>query len=288
MNATPALLSVLTAGITGNARLHERLGSTEALRAADRCVKRIERAVKAFSGRLFQVGADEVIAVFDSADAAVQAAIEMHQRIADLPPISGVKMTIRAAVAGADGALGGLPGDRLVRDAVRLLGVAKSGQILACEALFGSMMPALQALVTRVDSTALSIAIPETSSLQLGSTAGGEPQADGLASGCLRLRYAGRSILIDEHTPVLHMGRDRSCDMVVRDRRASRQHATIERRDGSIVLVDKSTNGTYLTIDGRPEQRLKHRVSLLNGRGVISFAAPASSPDADVAEFEFV
>ena len=50
----------------GSTRLYEKLGDTEALRAVERCIKRMERAVEAFRGKVVKTIGDEVMAVFDS------------------------------------------------------------------------------------------------------------------------------------------------------------------------------------------------------------------------------
>ncbi|HNH93222.1 FHA domain-containing protein, partial [Accumulibacter sp.] len=76
------------------------------------------------------------------------------------------------------------------------------------------------------------------------------------------------------------------CEIPVRDRRASRHHARIERRDDQFVLSDLSTNGTFVTIKGEPELFLRREAFVLRGSGIISFAASASTQDADIAEFE--
>ena len=49
---------------------------------------------------------------------------------------------------------------------------------------------------------------------------------------------------------VLIFGRENTCDVVVREKTASRRHARIERRGVQYVLVDESTNGTYVAIEG--------------------------------------
>src|SRR5512146_2387517 len=95
MNEAPLNVSVLFADVSGSARLHEKLGSAEALRAVDRCMKRMERTVDGFNGRIVKIVGDELMATFDHADEALQAAIEMQLRVADLPPVSGVKLEIR-------------------------------------------------------------------------------------------------------------------------------------------------------------------------------------------------
>ena len=69
------------------------------MRAVDRCMKRMERTVEGFSGRIVRIVGDELMATFPHADEALQAAVEMQQRIADLPPVSGVKLEIRIGFA---------------------------------------------------------------------------------------------------------------------------------------------------------------------------------------------
>ena len=107
-------------------------------------------------------------------------------------------------------------------------------------------------------------------------------------SGCVRLRYGQDTVLVNERKPLLRMGRDGACDIVIHDRRASRHHASIERRGNAIVLIDRSTNGTYVTIAGLPEQFLKHSECTLQGKGLISFASPSSDHNADFADFEVI
>ena len=58
---------------------------------------------------------------------------------------------------------------------------------------------------------------------------------------------------------------------MIGDRLASRQHARIERRRDKFVLVDQSSNGTFVTVDGEPEIQLRREEMILRGRGRISF-----------------
>ena len=119
-------VSILFAEVCGNALLYENLGSAEALRAADRCLKRMERAAEVFSGRIVKTSSEELMAVFDSADEALQAGLEMQQRIADLPRVSGVKTEIRVAFSHGlvSENLSGLAGET-VNVAAHLVGLAR-------------------------------------------------------------------------------------------------------------------------------------------------------------------
>ncbi|MDR2450324.1 MAG: FHA domain-containing protein [Candidatus Accumulibacter sp.] len=284
MNAPQASPAILAAGISGCARLHEKLGDSEAARAVDRCLKRVERSVEAAGGRFLRAGGGEAIAVFDSAAVAVSAAIEMQLRIADLPPVSGVKMAVRAGIscAAADE-------EGLVREAAHLAGAAKSGQTLA----LGKMREALPAAMTALLADA-GVALPGESGedravvkvLSEMPVTAASARLDAAHADGLRLVYGGDTITFDESRPSIHMGRDGACDLVVKNPRASRRHATIRRQENCFVLIDQSTNGTYVTLDGQSEQFVRHGECELRGCGLIAFASSASSSDADCARFE--
>jgi len=286
--------AVLVADVSGNVRLHEKLSGGEALRAVDRCLKRMERAVEGFSGRLVKVVGDELMAVFDTVDEAFQAAVEMHERVADLPPVSGVKLAIRVGfsygmVSESDGIVAG----ETVSVAAHLAGMAKPGQVLASLSAQSILSPALKNATRDLGVSAANGQFPEMKTFDLVTP---EPSGvvmkvadrSALSSGSFRLRHAGETIMLDGTGQVINMGRSAESDVVVRDRRGSRNHARIEQRGDRVVLIDTSTNGTFVTFDGKPEFFIRREECVLQGRGVICFAASATSVDADCAQFDFV
>lgn len=312
MVGRPQELSVLFADVSGSAKLYEKLGDTEALHAVDRCIKRMERSVEGFRGRLVKVAGDELLAVFAVAEDAFHAACDMQQRIADLPPVSGVKLSIRIgfhqgpAIAGKDGCSG-----EAVNVAARLAGLARAEQVLTSGATVAEL-PELLQLSTR--DLQLAAGKGKAEGLTLfevlwhGSEVlrAPEPVADLPAAarrkataknaaaaappplGRISLRHAGKVFVLDDQHPLLLLGRDAASDVVIRDRRASRQHAKIERRGKEYVLSDRSTNGTYVSFAGQPEILLRRGEVILRGNGKMSFAAPAASDGADIAEFEYL
>jgi hypothetical protein len=278
---THSSLSVLAVGISGCVKLYEKLGDSEASRAVDRCLKRIERSVEAAGGRLFQADGEEAITVFEAAETALNTAVEMQQRIADLPPVSGVKMAIRVGISCGAASPPGQPGEELVKEAARLAGVAKSGQILALERIRKALPESMRTLTRDTG-----VALPgESGRDESVVEVFFEPPA-AKAAGCLRLHYGEDIFVLDEHRPAIHLGRDGACEVIVKSLRASRRHATIKQQGNFFVLIDQSTNGTYVTIDGDTEQFVKHGECALHGNGVIAFASPASASDADCARFE--
>ena len=287
-------VAVLVADVSGNARLHEKLSGGEALRAVDRCLKRMERAVEGFSGRLVKVVGDELLAVFDTADEAFQAAVEMQARVADLPPVSGVKLAIRVGfsyglVSESEGNVTG----ETISVAAYLAGLAMPGQVLASLSARDLLSPALKKATRDLGLSVANGQFPEMKTFEVIT-----PEPAGLAikatdtsagsGGCFHLRYAGETIQLDGARQVINMGRNAESDVAVRDRRGSRNHARIERRGDRVVLIDTSTNGTFVTFDGKPEFFVRREECVLQGRGVICFAASATSVDADCAQFDFV
>ena len=87
----------------------------------------------------------------------------------------------------------------------------------------------------------------------------------------LVLRHGDRQIELSEAAPTLSIGRDMQNDVVIADRKASRMHAHIERRRDKFVLIDHSSNGTYVTLQGEAEIVLRREELLLRSRGQVSF-----------------
>ena len=298
VNTAHPLRVVLIAGISGSARLYEKLGNSEAIRAIDRCVKRIERSVDAWKGDIVQADSNEVLAAFDGADAAIQAAIDMQQKVADLPPVSGVKVAIRVGLCGeiTPEESSAAPPD-LVKEAAMLAGLAKPTRILASEKLRQFVSPSLSAYLTSgghlpksetADSVLEVVASPSPAR---GDSEHTERDRDegivsaGSVSHSLSLRYRDDTILLNEAKRIVHAGRDAGSDIVLQDRRASRHHATIEQRDNCVVLVDRSTNGSYVTVGENPEVFVRRSEFILHAAGRIAFASSSTVGGADIVEF---
>ena len=276
MNRSHAAQSVLFADLPGSARLRQKLGDGEAARAVDRCRKRMERAAEVFGGQAIDFADDRLTAVFENADQALQAALQMRERVADLPPVAGIKLAVRAGLAHAtvneeNGSLVGEAADA----AMQLARQAKPGQLLASPLARAALSP-------RWQESTRELAAPAAD----GTTIFELMAAGSTPASALVLRYGDAAVTLDANQRVISMGRDADCDVAIHDRRASRQHARIELRGERIVLIDNSTNGTYVTLDGQPELFLRGNECVIHGRGLISFAAPSSSPGADCATFE--
>jgi adenylate cyclase len=89
-----------------------------------------------------------------------------------------------------------------------------------------------------------------------------------------RLNFLGTEMIACATQPVVVMGRELSNDLVVNVETASRQHARVEFVNGSFVISDHSTNGTYVQPAGGQPIFLNQQQIPLTGSGVISLGQP--------------
>jgi adenylate cyclase len=288
--------SVLVAEVTGAAPLAEKLGAAEAARAVDRALARAERSIQAYAGSRLPAEPGHLTASFPRSDSAALAANDMIKRISQLPPVSGINLAVRVVLhAGAGAQLD--PADMDV--ALSLLPFAAAGQILVSNEAVSQFSEGMRANLNSSTQLAVQTGGLEMPLLELqpgnlqvlnshGPLTVPPPQpsimpssrprpvpstaAEGEAARTrLLLRYHGASMLVSEHKPVLLAGREEANDLVVTDRRASRQHARIEWRHGHFVLIDSSTNGTYLVDEHGVEVLLKRGECELPPHGRIGF-----------------
>ena len=291
-------LTVMFADVSGSAALFERLGDTEALHAVDRCLKRMKRSIDAYGGRTVETMGDELLATFATAEDGCQAAIDMQQRIADLPPVSGLKLTIRIGLhSGLVDDDAGRPSGEVVTNTARIAGIARRDQILGSSALVSAIVQ--QAVINVRPMPELGTVLENGVPLDLFQVhwiAHEAPPPDHFSlipatstrSERLCIRYRGKSFLLDDKTPNLSLGRDLGNKLVIEDRKASRQHARVEKREDGYYLVDTSTNGCFVRFSGRHEVMVRRHALLLEGSGRICFGTSCNDASADGAEFEYL
>lgn len=286
----------LFAEVSGSDRLSERLGDTEAAYALDRSVKRMVRSISGYGGRKIGSTGGELLVSFASAEGACQAAIDMQHRVSELPPVSGVKLTLRIGLHAGDSDAEAAD-DSATGCARRIAALAGSDQILVSTAL-------LAALPRSVNLPGREL--PELGQLRAGKEAFALAELDWRGHdeqprrksvepaqpvpepkvGRLCIRYHGKAFLLDDRAPLLTLGRDPASELVIVDRKASRSHARIERRHSRYFYVDSSTNGSYVTNGDGKEQSVRRREIELTGNGRICFGTSGNDPQADAAEFE--
>jgi class 3 adenylate cyclase len=284
--------AILFADISGSTTLYETLGDKPATRAIETCLDLLREVVEKLQGQVVKTIGDEIMVVFGKPEAACEAAMEMQHRMAALPPVAGVKLAIR--VGFHFGPVLERKGDYWgdgVNIASRLTGLAKGGQILTSGATVENLPAAQQNHLRNLAALPMkgkheAIRVFE---LMWGDT-GDVTLMEVLASSArievsLRLEIGGHTLRFPAEKSALSLGRDRDCDLVVKEKTASRRHARIERSGAQYMLVDESTNGTYVAIEGDREVLLRHDRLPLRGRGKLGFGTSTGSAN-EVLSFE--
>ena len=286
--------TLLLAHVSGTTRLVGRMGESEAAYAIERCVSRMERVIAGNRGRVLKTAGGDLLAAFDDAEAAGHAALEIRQRVAALPPVSGSKLSVRIGLhAGPDdGAMG-----ESAETARRVASLARADQILV-SAVLADQLPGHSTLLLHPRAD-LGLVEERESSFGLSEIdwdAGQPLRQKGAtdratsprpAAG-LRVHYRGATFVLDEQVALLTLGRDPSCELRIIDRKASRHHGLIENRRGRFFFIDNSTNGSYVSTGRAQDAALRRREVELKGSGRIYFGATRKDPEADFAEFEHI
>jgi adenylate cyclase len=269
--------AILFADVSGSTALYELLGDKPAAKAIDACLGALKEIIATRDGVVVKTIGDELMVVFNNPEAACEAAREMQQRMATWPPTSGAKLAIR--IGFHFGLVledkGDFWGDG-VNTAARLAGLAKAGQILTTGAT-ANALPAFQRSNLR-DLDAISVKGKHDAvrvfELMWGDTEDATHVASMAASAKvqtrLTLEVGERTIGFPRDKSAMIFGREAGCDIVIAEKTASRRHARIERRGVQYVLVDESTNGTYVAIEGDREVLLRRDSVMLRGRGKIA------------------
>ena len=90
------------------------------------------------------------------------------------------------------------------------------------------------------------------------------------SAGTMHLAYGDRGVLCGPMRPRVTIGRDADNDICIDDEVVSRHHAEIALRGDRFMLVDRSTNGTYVYADSGPMLRLVRDELALTGAGRIA------------------
>lgn len=287
-------LSVLCADVTGGEKLYERLSASEAAHAVGRFEKRMAQTVEGFRGRLARCEGARLMAYFSDAEEALQSAVEMQRRVANLPPMSGISLGVRVGVcvghaanemryfASDDPANAAINLSRLAAPGQVLMSVPKRASGFQWNDLVAHSHPEIKLSSGKRQLGVYELEWRDFTVSQVNHMASAN-EADLLPP--LFLHFKGQTVEISHERPSLSIGRLSTCGMLVRSEKCSRVHAKIVRRGGDYVLIDESTNGCFVTPEGGSEHRVLRHELALSGRGRISFGQPLASAGEDFAHY---
>jgi adenylate cyclase len=273
-------LAILFADVVGSTRLYELMGDLRARDMVAICIDVMRSATEQRQGTVIKTMGDEVMSTFPSADEALNAAAQMQIQISshaqlkvDGQPVSirigchfGPVMLENRDVFGAT-----------VHTANRMTSQAKAGQIITTAATVERLSPEWRASCRQIDVATLKgqgneVALYEVlwqsedvTSMVPAISMNSRP----VRLLRLRIRANDRDLVVDEQHSSITIGRAEDNDVVIKGNLISRLHARIEISRSKFVLIDQSTNGTFVqTADG--EESFVRRDSLqIKGQGTI-------------------
>ena len=288
-------LAVLFSDICGSTALYDKLGDDLARRLIAHCITTMVGEVAAYRGTLIKTIGDEIMCTFPSAEAAMQAACAMQQAVENDRPIEGHQMHIRIGFHYGDVIIesGDVFGDT-VNVAARVAAITRASQIMTTTAAVNALPPDLQEKTRQVmraefkgkqEQLDISIVIWEQDdmlSTRIGMRAFRKSPDN---NDELILRYREQSLKANKEHRSVVLGRGEVCDIIVQNDFASRQHVRIELRFGKFVIVDQSTNGTYIRFKDGNVVHITREEIILQGSGSISLGQPYSENPSELVEF---
>jgi adenylate cyclase len=296
-------VGILFGDVAGSTRLYDAFGDRAALSAIDGCLRLISESVIAHGGVVVKTIGDELMAAFSRPSATYAAAIDIQRKMDLMAPLAGprghTKLQLRVGFhfgpALEDKA--DFFGDT-VNVAARMVGIAKGGQIITTAEMIDLLSPAQRGTTRELDVLpvkgkasgvrVVEVLWQESSGMTTMFNIRRFDEAETAGAKQLRFKQGERDWLFDNGHDSVALGREATNDVVVANSGASRNHATVERRRDKWVLIDHSTNGTFVTFSGEEEIRLYREELILRGAGLISFGRPASGAPADCIRFALV
>ncbi len=270
------------ADVAGSTAMYENMGDVEARGRISKALNTLISICNRHKGVLVKTIGDEILVYFEGADNSLLAAEAIQKAMEDdrSPETVGISIRIGLHFGTVIKEEGDIFGDT-VNVAARIVAMTKARQILCTEDLVSRIeSPELvektrqyDRITLRGKEQSLNVHLlmweqeADITNMATGNIT--NPFKPGKDQGLL-VTYRQETTRLDLTSPAMNLGRGSECDLRVDGDLISRSHAKITVRRGKYILVDQSTNGTYVrTLDGQ-DFFLRQDELTLFGSGVIS------------------
>jgi class 3 adenylate cyclase len=284
-------VAILFADVVGSTKLYEQLGDLRARDMVAICIDVMKAATEQSHGTVIKTMGDEVMSTFPTADDALNAAAQMQKQIAGHPALKVGEHAVAIRIGCHFGTVVYENRDifgSAVHTANRMTSQAKAGQIMTTLTMVERLSTDWRALVRQIDvatlkgrsnEVALYEALWQTEDITSMVPAIALGPRDGAKTLRLRLMYQGQDVLVDESHTNVTMGRAEENDLVIKGTLISRLHARIEMNRNKFLLVDQSTNGTFVQGKDVEEAFVRRDSMQIRGEGFIGLGkAPDGTP----------
>ena len=289
-------VAILFADVVGSTKLYEQLGDLRARDMVGICIDVMRAATEQNRGTVIKTMGDEVMATFHTADDALNAAAQMQKQISTHPSLKvdehGVAIRIGCNFGPVVMENRDIFGSA-VHTANRMTSQAKAGQIITTSTMVEQLSGDWRASVRQIDTATLKgrsseVALfevlwqPEDVTSMVPAIASRERAAKPQR---MRLRYQGQEIFVDDGHANISIGRAEENDLVVKGNLISRLHARVEISRNKFMLVDQSTNGTFVLGKDGEEAFVRRDSMQIRGEGLIGLGKAPDSNSSQVIRF---
>jgi len=287
--------AIVFADVVGSTRLYETIGDTRAKECIVAMETLLADVVKDYKGIVVEIVGDEVMCRFDDAATAIYATCAMQQAAEDKAPVHGIQLSVRIGlhfgpvITEANRMFGDT-----VNTAARMTGIALGQQIITTESTINNLPQLAKELAHEFDRVAVKGKREEivVYSIQwrqdIGATVFATKGLPLIESGDrITLQYRGENIDVLPDSNVFSMGRSTDCALLVSGSKVSREHARLEFQRGKFVLIDQSTNGTYVEINQGEPVYLRRDSLPLWGSGIIALGESIAEENPNIIRYHY-
>ncbi len=288
--------AILFADISGSSALYKAQGNESAKQLIDGIFKLLSKSTFRHQGRVVKTIGDEVMAAFPSVELACLAAVDMQNNVEQVAHSHGLGLRVGIGfgktLKDGDDLFG-----EAVNDAAFVTGIAKATQILLTESVVEQLSDEMKPMTQAFDQVTLKGGSKRSTIYRMfwktPSAGFSETQVFSIDAVNSQIDKARMSLSVDEQayeiTPTLCpfvLGRNTSnSSLAVDSELVSRDHCHIVFRRGKFVLIDHSTNGTYIKPDEAKEIYLRREELPLLGSGSISLGVSHQSSNSIAIKF---
>ncbi len=276
--------AIVFVDISGSSLMYAERGDTIAFGLTATCLKLMNEHVQRAGGRVIKAVGDGILAVFETAAAALNAAVGIMEAV-NQPDTTlhreGIHVRTgisygRTFLAGDD-----VYGD-VVNVAARLVSHAGPDEIVLSGRAYEELPEALRESSRLIDQVVLrgrpSWVLVYQYLWKHEDITLAVNVRDRVPCGALNVTYGSRVFVIGPERPKLRIGRAPDNDIAIEENLVSRYHAEISLRGDKFFLCDLSTNGTYLCTDADEKIRLSREDVMLGSGGCIFVGSEAAPP----------
>jgi class 3 adenylate cyclase len=291
-------VAIVFADVVGSTKLYELLGDLRAREMVGICIDVMRAATDQNHGTVIKTMGDEVMATFPTADDALNAAAQMQKQIM-LHPALKVNEQIVAIRIGCHFGPVVLENRDIFGSAVhtanRMTSQAKAGQIITTATMVERLSSEWRASVRQIDIATLKGRSSEVALFEvLWQTEDVTSMVPAIAITSrergdkgqrLKLRYQGQEVLVDGTHANISMGRAEENDLVIKGNLISRLHARVEFNRNKFILIDQSTNGTFVLGKDGEEAFVRRDSMQIRGEGLIGLGKAPDSNSTQVIRY---